>query len=173
MADYDVRGLDKARPGVTPEKSDDGIRPAGLYRHPVSGAELIVQNDPLFGDGQARAAERVGFVFVRPAEEGEIKTVLDASIDKENQPKADGANADDLKGLLARVNALEAENAKLKNQNESGVEVPGTEAVVSADEAKEAATQKVEEQTGTKVDVNTGDVAKEAAEETQSSKKGK
>lgn len=157
MADYDLKNLDKSRPGMTTEKSDDGLRPAGVYKHPVSGETLIVQNDPLFGDGQARAAERVGFVFEREAKPGEIKTIVDAPAVVQETPKAVDTSLDDLKGLRARINALEAE------------------AVIREDLAKEAATLKVAEQTGVKIDTTTGDVQEDVQENApeETTKKGK
>lgn len=161
MADYDLKDLDRSRPGQTLEKNDGGLLPGGVWKHP-NGAEIIVQIDPLFGDGQARAAERVGFVYERPAKPGEIKTIVDASQAEVDRPKAETMTSGDLKGLMARLDALEAENSTLKNQKQSGQEVPGTEAVVSAKEAKEAATEKTAEQTGVKVDTATGETSEVA-----------
>lgn len=39
----------------------------GLYRHPESGAELVVGATPKFGSPMADGAVRVGFVYVGPA----------------------------------------------------------------------------------------------------------
>lgn len=114
-----------------------GYHPEGLYRHP-NGAELITQNDPLLGDAQGRAAERLGFVYVGPAPEGAVKTLGAPSEVHAAQPerKLEG-QSEELKGVLARLNALEAENARLKA-------APGPE-VVGAEETKQAAADKVEQ----------------------------
>lgn len=136
-----------------------GVRPAGLYRHPLSGAELVTLSDPLYGDAQSRAAERTGFEYVGPAPEGYVKTLGAPSTDHAEQP-ARAVEAQDAynKGLEARLNALEADNARLRSQQESGNPVPGTEAVKGSEETKQAAADKTAEQTGTPVDPKTGDV---------------
>lgn len=41
--------------------------PAGLYRHPESGAEVIVQATPKYGSPMADGVVRVGYVYVGPA----------------------------------------------------------------------------------------------------------
>lgn len=86
---------------------------SGLYRHPESGQEAIVQSDPLWGNTQAQAFARLGFKFVREAKEGEIKTLPEIA------SEARSAEADTNKGMLARLNALEdtvAENKSLSAQ---------------------------------------------------------
>lgn len=79
---------------------------SGLYRHPESGQEAIVQSDPLWGNTQAQAFARLGFKFVREANEGEVKTLPEIAMDTR---RADEGN---LKGLSARLDALEDANAK-------------------------------------------------------------
>lgn len=79
---------------------------SGLYRHPESGQEAIVQSDPLWGNTQAQAFARLGFKFVREANEGEIKTLPEIAMDSR---RADESN---VKGLSARLDALEDANAK-------------------------------------------------------------
>lgn len=79
---------------------------SGLYRHPESGQEAIVQSDPLWGNTQAQAFARLGFKFVREATAGEVKTLPEIAMDTR---KADEGN---LKGLAARLDALEDSNAK-------------------------------------------------------------
>jgi hypothetical protein len=73
---------------------------AGLYRHP-NGTSAIVQDDPLFGNAQAQAFARLGFVFEREALPGEIKSLPEIAADTRKTEE------DSLKGLSARLSALE------------------------------------------------------------------
>lgn len=130
------------KPGETAEVSDLPQAPAGVYQH-ANGQTAIIQTDPLLGDGQAQAFMRAGFEFVREADPSEISTLETASIDHANKVTANKADADDVKGLLARVNAIEAENSRLKAQIASGNPVPGTEAVPGAEQTKTDAQAKV------------------------------
>mgnify|MGYP000252351797 CR=1 FL=1 len=77
---YNTENLKSARGGKTPETSDNKVTPkAGVYRHPEAGTEVITQGDPLHGDIQSEAAVRLGFVRVRDAKPGEVKTVIDTN----------------------------------------------------------------------------------------------
>lgn len=146
------------KPGATLEPDTDGkTQPAGLWRHPLSGAEVITQNDPLWGDGQGRAAARTGFVYVGPAPEGSVKTLADVSVARATEPERKlEADAEELKGLRARLNALEAAQVVQANAVAAGTPVPGTEPVKGADATMQAAANKTEEQTGAAVDPATG-----------------
>lgn len=86
--------------------------PAGLYRHEKSGAEIITKWHPLFGSAQADGAVRVGYEFVRPATAEELREKIDYTTPI--GPAASSASSDDIKGIMARLNDLEAENAQLK-----------------------------------------------------------
>lgn len=152
-----IEKVKRSKPGLTPEDGAGQAQPEGLWRHPVSGAELITQTDPLWGDGQSRAAVRAGFEYVGPAPEGSIKTIVDASTSHAEQPQRHvEANEAYNKGVEARLNALEAERDALKAQLASGRAVPGTEPVMGAEETKQAAADKVAGQTGVQVDPTTG-----------------
>lgn len=167
----EVKGYNGARPqegkalmGELPGNTgqvggDRASRKAGLYRHPGNGAEVITVHDPLLGDGQSRAAERAGFVFVRDVDPSEIKELGAPSENYAAQP-ARAVEAQDAynKGVQARLDALEAENARLRSERESGNPVPGTEPVKGAEATKEAAAERTEVYTGVKVDPATGDV---------------
>lgn len=116
----------------------------GVYRHPQSGQEIIALDDPITGDAQARGYVRAGFEWVRDVKEGEITSVgLTPSEEFAKQPERKlETSADDLKGIQARLNALEAENAKLREASNAS---PATATELSQEEAKKAATEKTEE----------------------------
>lgn len=112
---YNVDNLKSAQAGQTREEGGRDVPGAGLYRHPESGQEAIVIDDPLWGNTQAQAFSRLGFKYVRPAEEGEIKTMPELAMD---QRKAEESS---LKGLEARIGKLEGvqeENTKLTSEVE-------------------------------------------------------
>lgn len=88
--------------------------PSGLYRHEKSGEEIITKWHPLFGSAQADAAVRVGFEWVRDATEEELREQYDFI---PTPAAAAPANNDELKGILARLNALEAEKEALVAEN--------------------------------------------------------
>lgn len=133
--------LKHSAPGETREKTLSITGKAGVYRHPKSGAEAIAQWDPLLGNTQAEALLRVGFEFVRDVEEGDIKSLVTASLqqDKDKAPISD--NTDEVKGILARLNAAEAELAK-KKESEQKEE---TQTELSQEKAKVAAFEKTAE----------------------------
>lgn len=58
------------------ETNGDGrkVNLPGLYRHPESGAELIVKATPKFGTPMADGAVQVGFRYVGPAPEKKVET---------------------------------------------------------------------------------------------------
>lgn len=128
--------LKKSKPGETPEETNSKTGIAGLYRHP-NGQELITLYDPLYGDAQSEAAIRVGFEFVREVDlEKEVHTIVIGSPAEVAARTAEvvngtGVTSDDLKGINARLNAVESESkakddeilalkAKLEAKNEQG-----------------------------------------------------
>lgn len=50
-------------------ESSNQNNPAGVYRHPETGAEQVIEHDPITGSALADAFVRVGFVFV-----GDVQT---------------------------------------------------------------------------------------------------
>ena len=115
--------LAASKAGETAETNGFGsqerpLRPAGLYQLKNKAGEvvstIIVKNHPKFGDGQAAAAQRVGYEFVREARKDEIKEIEVDAKHLATEDKAGAVTQDDLKGALARINALEKENADLK-----------------------------------------------------------
>ncbi len=135
QTDYGVlrEGQSISREVTRKNKKNADVPAYGLYRHKVNGETAIVQGDPLWGNAQAQAFIQTGYEFVRDIQPGEVKTL------PELQAEQRSADADSLKGLLARVNALEGtaeENAQLKRDLE--------EAKKRADEA-EAYAKELEE----------------------------
>lgn len=67
---------------ATQEKTIDAegrqvaAKPAGVYRHPVTGAEIIAVYTPKYGNPQADAYEHLGFVYDRPAPDAVQEQVL-------------------------------------------------------------------------------------------------
>ncbi len=127
--------LKRSRPGQTQEKSNGVTGNAGLYRHPGSGETAIVQWDPLLGNTQAEAFLKVGFEFVREAKPEEVKNLLTASLQADADKSLIKSNEDDVKGILARLGAAEAELAK-KREADNHV---ADEAELSQEHAKDAA----------------------------------
>ena len=129
-----------------------GKASGGVYKHPVTGAEIIALDDPITGDAQARGFIRAGFEFHRELEDGDVKTVGLPSDDFSKQPERQAeASADELKGLRARLNQLEAAEAK---RAEDAAKTD-TAAETNQKSAQEAAEAKTDER-GTD---NSGDVA--------------
>lgn len=121
--------VENLRAGSSAETSSTGLLPEGVYV--LKGEEgqildtMICQNDALYGDAQAAAVTRLGYVFQRPSEESDI--VPFKSVESVNHTAAHIGEQDaELKGIAARLALLEQENAELK-------------AKVEADDAKETA----------------------------------
>ena len=121
--------VENLRAGSSAETSSTGLLPEGVYV--LKGEEgkildtMICQNDALYGDAQAAAVTRLGYVFQRPAEESDF--VPFKSVESVNHTAAHIGEQDaELRGIAARLALLEQENAELK-------------AKVEADAAKETA----------------------------------
>lgn len=137
MADSTYKDPNGQAPGQSTEKVNSTTGEAGVYRHPVSGEEIITLYDPLYGNAQSEAAIRVGFVRVRDTKEGDIQVLGAASVAFENRPQAGQTATDDaIKGLLARVNAVEAENAQLREAQAKGTTVDAAHGVPGGEAAK-------------------------------------
>jgi hypothetical protein len=107
----DNETLKRSRPGATAETTDGkfaGVR-GGLWRHPQSGEEAVTTDDPLYGNTMSQAFARLGFERVGDEPKGYRKEAVVPSL----QDKNSGEN-EQLKGILSRLNALEAENAQLR-----------------------------------------------------------
>ena len=93
--------------------SERGFRPDGVYQLKDDDgnvvSQIIVKNHPLFGDAQAAAVERVGFKFLREATAEEHRSSLVVGPTKQETDKAD-----DIKGILARLDAAEKRNEELE-----------------------------------------------------------
>jgi hypothetical protein len=162
--------LAASRAGETAESNGFGsqerpLRPAGLYELKNDDGEvvdrLIVKVHPKFGDGQAAAVERVGYKFVRAAKPEEVKEIeVDAKHLATENPLG-GITADEtLKGVLARVSALEKENADLKAAQTAESNSGSADSAVKAQaktETQEEATARV----AARQDASTGTGASE------------
>lgn len=171
-----------ANKGQGREKSGSPTGESGLYRH-KSGAEIATRFDPLYGNVQAEALIRQGeWEYVGPVPEGYEKVLPTGSQEAENQGNRKGASVGEVKGIQARLDALEAENARLKEQVANPSATAATEEQVKADAAAQvdsgAATGTAAEGTGvlTAPELPKADESKapEApADKTNSEKKGK
>lgn len=125
------------------------LRPSGVYELKNEDGEvvdtIIVKTHPKFGDSQASAVERVGYRFVREAKKDEVKTIEVDAKQLATEDKAGNVSQDDLKGLQARLNALEKENDDLK----AGKKAEDTKGSADSDvktEAKDEARAEAERQ---------------------------
>lgn len=129
--------VENLRAGSSAETSSTGLLPEGVYV--LKGEEgkildtMICQNDALYGDAQAAAVTRLGYVFQRPAEESDF--VPFKSVESVNHTAAHIGEQDaELKGIAARLALLEQENAELKAR----VEADDTKETVEAAKPEEA-----------------------------------
>lgn len=137
--------------GQTLEVSDKPATPAGLYRHPESGQEMITLWDPLFGDAQSEAAVRVGFVRVGDAPEGAVKSVVESileSREKDSSVAGIASRLAKLEGLAEDKKAVEAENAQLKQELERLRTSDSANVTLAQEAVKTEAAQRVLRQTG-------------------------
>lgn len=114
------------------------VEGSGLYRHPESGEEAFVLGDPLWGNTQAQAFSRLGFKFIRPLEDGDVKTLPEMAMD--NKAASDA----DMKGLNARLAQLEADVEKKSDLEKEVAQLRAELAQKDADAeaAKEAQAKK-------------------------------
>lgn len=108
MADYDTSNLERSKPGETREKQNGPSHPAGVYKHPQTGAEVITLEDPLYGNAQSEAFARVGFVRVRDAKPEEIKTLPALAFERKERVEMDSGDT------AARLAKIELEQAREK-----------------------------------------------------------
>ena len=131
------------------------LRPSGVYELKNEDGKvvdtIIVKTHPKFGDSQAAAVERVGYRYVREARKDEVKTIEVDVKQLSTEDKAGNVTQDDLKGLQARLNALEKENADLKAGHRAEDEKGSADGDVKAD-AKEEAREEAERQVAARED---------------------
>lgn len=94
-------------PQVETDTRGNGPRLSGVYKHPVNGTEFIAIGTVDLGNPQADAAVRLGFVYDRPVEDGEIKERI---LDYKGEEVNVGTN-DEASQLRDQVAALQAELA--------------------------------------------------------------
>ena len=123
------------------------LRPSGVYELKNEDGKvvdsIIVKTHPKFGDSQAAAVERVGYRYVREAHKDEVKAIEVDVKQLSTEDKAGNVTQDDLKGLQARLNALEKENADLKAGQRAEDEKGSADGDVKAG-AKEDASEEAE-----------------------------
>lgn len=147
--------LAASKAGETAESNGFGgqerpLRPAGLYRLKDDDGnvvdEQIVKSHPKFGDSQAAAFERVGYKFVRAAKPGEVKEIeVDAAYLATENKQGGQDSSESLKGIQARLSALEKENADLK-AGKAAEETKGTADGSVKAESKENAKEEAQTQ---------------------------
>lgn len=93
-------------PQVETDTLGNGPRPNGVYKHPVNGNEFIAIGTVDYGNPQADAAVRLGFVYDRPVQPGDVKERI-------LQYKGEQVNveSDDTAKLQDEIAALRAELA--------------------------------------------------------------
>lgn len=133
--------VENLRAGSSTEVSSTGLLPEGVYVLKGEGGKIldtmICQNDALYGDAQAAAVTRLGYIFQRPAEESDI--VPFKSVESVNHTAAHIGEQDaELKGIAARLALLEQENAELKAKVETGETKNETEGATENKENTEA-----------------------------------
>lgn len=114
---------------ATSETNGNGrsVAPSGVYVHPDTGEQLVTQATEKFGNPQADAIQRLGFVYVGPAElkeanaDGE-KAELFAAPDPNAAPLADTSSN------RKTVDQLEAELAAAKEREQKIAEAQKSEA---------------------------------------------
>src|SRR5690349_11083026 len=112
----------------TVQENSNNKNPAGLYRHPETGAEVVARYHPKFGTPQADGLVRVGYVYVGPAPEE--RRTGDADSEPE-QPKT----AAQLRQELTEAEAREAGDKPLSKQNKTELEATAEREGVELTEA--------------------------------------
>lgn len=153
MADVDPKQLAKNKPGATQEESAGLTGQAGLYRHKVmvdaagKPVEIATKFDPLYGNVQTEALLRGdpgNWVRVGDVPEGYAKELLPGSLEAEASKDRVAISVGEAKGINARLDAAEAEDARLKEKL-AQTEGKGTpNEVVDADKTKSDAAEHVE-----------------------------
>ena len=109
--DSEVSKKLKQNKGIGQEENAKPGAEAGLWRHPESKQEAATKYDPLYGNAMSEAFARAGFVRVGNVPVGYEVVAMPAA--------APSVGDDDLKGIMARLNALEDENKQLREAQSS------------------------------------------------------
>lgn len=178
MPQYDVTDLDKKKAGKTAEKSAGQVYEAGVYEHPEAKdangdpVQIITLYDPLFGNVQSEAVARLGFQRVRDVKKGDVVTLVVSyeKIQNGTSTPQGTVSSEDLKGLQARLAALEDENRSLKAGNDAKKEEtpssdPAPKALAQQNASELKATAEAEG-----VDVSGADTNKKLVEAIQKSR---
>lgn len=152
---YNLEGLKDGKPLA---REEGGQGSAGLYRHPESGQEAIVQTDPLFGNAQANAFIRLGFRWVRDAKPEEIHSLPELLQEQENKS---ASNLQNLTAAVVEQNKYLA--GQLEQQRKDREQVPQDATDISGERARQSAADQatVRDQAHGEVAVtNQGDMVK-------------
>lgn len=119
---------------ATSETNGDGraINPSGVYRHPDTGQELVTQATAKFGNPQADAIVRMGFVYVGPlSEKSDLQPAADPGAAPLANTSPDLKTVAELESDLAAAKEREASVAKAQKDGSDLVEAPKTESKAS------------------------------------------
>lgn len=102
---------------ATIETNGDGraVNPSGVYRHPDTKEELVTQATSKFGNPQADAIVRLGFVYVGPADEKKVKPAVDPGAPPLANTSPTLRSVAELETDLALARGREAAAEKAKN----------------------------------------------------------
>lgn len=176
---YDTESLKKGNnaPGATLETSDKEVAPAGLWRHPESGEEVITKDHPLFGNVQSEGIIRAGFEFVRTVDPSEHKSIVEQILEGKTSNEAQLAQlAAQIRELQSSKETSTAERDELAQLREEKRlrDLQSTDGAadskVDAVKAGEAQGEKLVEENGHATDLS-GDTRTATPKQTE--KKGK
>lgn len=152
-ATYNTKSLQERVNQSAPEEG--GLGQAGLYQHPEAIdqstgklAEMVTKWDPLFGDAQSNAAERLGFVRIGDAPEGYEKPIdlaqLTRTAGETDNLKGLSARVSQLEGVAERNKELEAEILRLQEEQKHGAKTDSPALAQSLHDTKVAAAEQVD-----------------------------
>lgn len=129
---YDLSNLKGNKGGNTLEVSEQESPEAGVYEHPETKEQIITTSHPLFGDAQSEGIVRLGFVRIRAAEQGEVKSIVEQILETKSETQVAASEKEELAQLRQEKAANDAkELAELKAEKKAAKE--------AADEAKKLA----------------------------------
>lgn len=134
------------------EKNGTNVReqPAGVYRHPDTGEEIVAHATSKFGNPQAAAFMRLGFVYVGPlSAKSELKLSKDPSRKALASTEPSNKSVQELEAELARAKEREAAAVRAASDNSD---------LVDTKEAGKVESQNKQSAKDAKEDAKKGDV---------------